>query len=158
MLRSGHQGLALLLYTPLSGLIVGTGGTAMLVGVPVLLLAARVPDFDRWLPLLSHRGLTHTIWFAIVLSVAFAVGIGTVLDPAITPESHTLLVYGTLGAVVGLLSHLLGDSVTPQGIRPFWPLSSRRIALHIVRSSDRRVNAFLLVLGVGALVWVFIGS
>lgn len=152
MLRVGHYGLAMLAYAPIAARFGDADASlTVLAGVPILLLAARLPDADRRLPLTSHRGLTHTLWFVAFLPLALVSVLATHLSPSSLEGSQWLLSYGYLTALAGGLSHLVGDALTPMGIRPLWPISDRRLAAGIVRSEDPTVNTLLLLAGSGAL-------
>jgi inner membrane protein len=156
--RNGHYGVALLVFAPVGVALVSAGlvELALFVGAGTLWLAM-LPDVDLRLPGVSHRGPTHTVWFALLVAavlggVGFATGragLGAPLDP---------LTLGAVGAGVGLLSvgsHLLADALTPMGIRPFWPLSRERVTLSLV-TADSTVGNYGLF-GVGVFVtagWV----
>lgn len=91
-------------------------------------LAALVPDIDHpgstvrqrmglagavlfWLP---HRGITHTLWAAL----------------AVTLAAFHFLPGPLAGALMaGYCSHLLGDMLTVRGLPLLWPLSSHRFYL-----------------------------
>lgn len=151
MYRNGHYGVALLAFAPVGVALVTAGFTefALAVGAGVLWLAM-LPDVDHRLPGVSHRGITHTVWFALLVGAALgAVGfaVGRVGGGApYGPEALTLV-----GAATGVLSvgaHLLADALTPMGVRPFWPLSGRKFTLSVVTADSRVGNYGLLSLGV----------
>lgn len=98
--------------------------------VPAALASALLPDLDhpnsllgRRLPWISgplsrlfgHRGFTHSL-----LAVGMAVwGLAQFQAPGLLPV-------GVKDAlIIGYLSHLLGDWLTPAGIPLFWPLRQR---------------------------------
>lgn len=58
-----------------------------------------------------------------------------------------------LGVLV-VVAHLLSDVLTPMGIAPFWPLSSKRYSLSLVDASNAPANYLLLLFGVSATVAV----
>lgn len=132
--------------------------------VPVALASALLPDLDhpnsllgRRLPWISgplsrlfgHRGFTHSL-----LAVGIAVwGLGQFQAP------------GTLSAVVkdaliiGYLSHLLGDWLTPAGIPLFWPLRRRyRLSWLPLKSGSGYETAFCLLTLALAGYWVHGGT
>lgn len=99
--------------------------------LPVVAIASLLPDIDHpesklgrrikpistFLSLFSHRGITHSLW-----AVGFMVWL-LISNQADSIASQAL--------VVGYLSHLLGDAVTPAGIRPFWPIGrAQRVRLN----------------------------
>jgi inner membrane protein len=149
MYRNGHYGAALLAYAPLgAGLLVAGEETLMLAGGAVVLALTPVPDFDQRLPLIEHRGPTHTVAFALL--VGLAVGTAGLLVGQSADQS-TAVTLGLLGFVVGTLAivaHLLADAITPSGITPFWPLSDRHYTLSLVTADNTVANYLLLALGV----------
>jgi inner membrane protein len=158
MYRNGHYGVALLVFAPVGVALVSAGLVefAFVLGAGTLWLAM-LPDVDHRIPGLTHRGPTHTVWFALfVAGVLGAVGLAVGRAGLGAPlEARSL---GAVGAGVGLLSvgsHLLADALTPMGITPFWPLSRERFTLSVV-TADSTVGNYGL-LGVGVFVtaaWV----
>lgn len=138
----GHVGTALLATTPFTAALAATGAPDLAVlGLAVAVAVASLPDFDQSLPI-DHRGPTHTVWFVVGLGLLAAVG-GWLVAPRVGPVA---------GAAVGLslTSHLLADSITPMGIRPFAPLSNRELCFDLVLAANRRAN--WLLFGAGLVV------
>ncbi len=90
-----------------------------LLFIPVVLIASLLPDIDmshsflgqnkalrplQWA--VKHRGIFHSLTFCLLISIIFAF-----FYPVLA-----------LPFFVGYASHLLIDSYTAEGIRPFWPL------------------------------------
>lgn len=114
----------------------------VLVGLSALVFDACATDDDRrdTVPRMgakfrTHRGLTHSVWFALgtgaglwavlptiggwlvgVFSVLARVNLGPIFG---TTDLRTLL---SVTAVVGVLGHILGDGCTDYGVAPFAPL------------------------------------
>ena len=150
MYRTGHVGAALLLYTPL-GVAVSLAGyePVAVLGAVVAVSLSTVPDLDHQLPMIDHRGPTHTVAFAFVVGVALA-GIAAMVVGTSSPAVDVGVV--TFAFVVGTLSigsHLLADAITPMGIRPFWPVSARHYTLNLTRAANPAANYLLLALGAG---------
>lgn len=150
MHRPGHYGAALLVYTPTGfvALVAGFQQLAILGGVVAVLLAM-LPDWDQRIPFLSHRGPTHSATFAgfVGLTLGF---VGFLVGFSAGPLVGLGL--GAFGAVVGagtIASHLLADALTPMGVRPWWPASSRRYSYNVARADSLLANYGLLVLGAG---------
>ena len=93
-----------------------------LVFVPVVLIASLLPDIDngfstlgkkgifRPLQLFSkHRGIFHSFTFVIIVSIVLAFYLPVL----------------SLSFFLGYSLHLLADSWTVEGVRPFWPLRSQ---------------------------------
>lgn len=89
-----------------------------LVFVPVLLIAALIPDIDtgrssvgnKWYLapaqlFMKHRGFVHSFTICLIISGFFALYFPILALPFF----------------LGYSSHLLADSFTVEGIRPFWP-------------------------------------
>lgn len=98
--------------------------------IPAALASALLPDLDHpksvlgqrlpWISkplsrLFGHRGFTHSL-----LAVATAVW---GLNQSLPPDTLPMGVKDAL--IVGYLSHLLGDWLTPAGIPLFWPIKRR---------------------------------
>lgn len=123
-----------------------------LVFVGVALVAALIPDVDscesyfghRWYlrPLqffTRHRGIIHSFTICILISIAFAFYIPIIALPFF----------------VGYGLHLIGDSFTIEGIRPFWPL--KRESNGGIRTGgvfeDGVYYSFILISIIG-LIWI----
>lgn len=157
MYRSGHQGVNLLLFAPVFAALALRGHAVLgVVGVAVVFSTASMPDVDIRLPLVSHRGITHTVWAAGALGVAVAIP-AYYAGTAVASSVPGLAVYDpvVLGAYTGgvvafsMLGHLVGDLLTPMGIRPFAPLG-RSYSLGLW-TADSIANTALFGLGVVVL-------
>lgn len=74
--------------------------------------------FVVWVPWLKHRGLTHTVW-ALLLWGALGWGLEKQLE-----------VEGIMAvSVAGYASHLLADTLTPQGVKWLFPIYKKSIKL-----------------------------
>jgi inner membrane protein len=161
--------VSLLIATPLAGLLAVIATPA--VGAVFLMGAlggTGIPDLDQKTSLVKHRGWTHTIWFSTVLTIVsfpgYVILFTTILPPEILPfVSASPIVLSSVFAIgmgFGVLSHLLGDVITPMGIRPFSPLTPRQLCdrtpsekkyvFEIAKASNRWLNQGAL--GVGILV------
>jgi len=150
--RNGHLGTSLLLYAPVGYLLVGSRPLLALLGGVVVVSLASFPDIDHRLPVVSHRGVTHSLLFAAGVGVVGWVA-GTLLGGlAIQPVTlggttvSPALFLGFLGAY-GILAHLAGDVITPAGVPLLWPLSTT-LSLSVVGADNTVANYGLLVAGV----------
>ncbi len=166
--RTGHLGIALLVAAPVGSLLVAAGAPSVaLVTGAVLVSFATMPDVDHHVPLITHRGPTHSLLFAVLVGGALGVGGQLVSQSGGSNLSGLLLaldgVYGlgigSTGFLIGFLAivaHLLGDVLTPAGVPLFWP-SPTAHSLNWVKSDDLICNYGLLVLGsvavLGAVVF-----
>lgn len=151
MYRFGHWGVSLLVFSPLGVALVlaGTPELALVAG-GVMCWLAMLPDVDMRIPFISHRGPTHTFAFAGVVGGAGA-GLSFLILPRIGFSTETTTTLASFGFAVGaltVLAHLLGDVLTPMGIRPLWPLSDRTFSLDLWRADNKIANYGLFALGV----------
>jgi len=119
---------------------------------------ATIPDKDQSTPLINHRGLSHSIAIALLFAVVlgfvaiFFVPIFALVGiPAVPVIGFT--------AFIGLyvfLAHLLGDSITPAGIKPFKPISNYKISFGWIRAENRIANLVLWIAGWVMMILVFL--
>lgn len=74
--------------------------------------------FVGWAPWLKHRGFTHTVW-----ALALWWWIGSGLETGLGVNGITW------AATAGYASHLVLDTLTPQGIRWFYPVYKKTYKL-----------------------------
>lgn len=132
------------------------GGAAAALGAACL--GALLPDIDHPGSLLSrgagpagavpglflrHRGPTHS------LAAALAAWAGASWLCA----ARGLPAAAALAALLGYLSHLLLDALTPGGVPLLWPLSGRRAGLPLVRVGSALEGLARLAI-LGALAWM----
>lgn len=120
----------------------------------VIMVATVLPDIDsgfsslgkNWFAkpvqaLVSHRGFLHSYTFCILISALLAL-----LYPIIA-----------LPFFMGYSFHLLADSFTVQGIRPFWPLKT--VSKGVVTTGSMVEDAIfwtLVLLDVMFVVFLFV--
>lgn len=157
MNRSGHYGAALLLYAPLAARWVAVDERLAVAGGIAALAVARLPDVDARVPLVAHRGVTHTP--AFVATVAAGLAAGTYLLAAVAgcrPDRWAACV--GVAATASLASHVLADATTPAGVPLLWPCSARRVSADLVWAGDPLVNGALLASGLVAAAMVARGA
>lgn len=147
MHREGHVGAALLFYAPL-GFQVATKYSLewALWGAALVMICSTLPDVDRRLSRVKHRGITHTVYFALFVGLVLGglsvfVGVQTGLVPAREFGAFT----GLVGATA-IVSHIAADSITPMGVDPFY--LGHRISFGVVRAANPIANYVLLVIGI----------
>lgn len=151
MYRWGHVGAALFLYAPAGAALTSSGEPRLaLLGAAVAVAMSTLPDADEPLPM-SHRGWTHTVWFVAGLSL-LAAGAGAVADAYLATWPRLAVTVGGATAI-SLLSHLLADSITPMGIRPFYPLSTWHHSFDFTPAANPRANTTMF--GAGVLFSLF---
>lgn len=159
-----HATFGLSAWTATSAYVAQRGGPQlpeMLVAAPLVLVGALAPDIDEpgskisrqlgvfrhvFPPLVrwasgGHRGLTHSPWAAVAVTVALSF-----------VEALPLL--WALAFGFGWLSHLVGDVVTPHGIPAPWSLGGDRISLDLWRSGTKIESVVVDALAVGAAVFM----
>ncbi|GGL30677.1 hypothetical protein GCM10009037_12990 [Halarchaeum grantii] len=155
MYRTGHYGVSLLVYAPLGAALLAAGyRVPALVGGAAMLALAPLPDYDQRVPFVTHRGVTHTLVFAWLVGTTLA-GL-TLFLPAAGPERLALASFGFGVGALGVVAHLLGDVLTPAGIRPLWPLRDTRYSLALWTADNALANYGLLGAGVAATVAVLL--
>ena len=151
MYPPGHAGITAILISALIYLFLVVGrerAGLRWLGLSIALTLA--PDLDGVLPGMVHRGITHTFLAALVLGVVVA----AVAWASGFRSTHVRVGRATLGFLVGaggVVSHLLGDVITPMGVRLLFPLRNTVYTLDVVRASDPEANLSFLLVGVTAL-------
>ena len=146
MHRTGHYGAALIAYAPLGFIAAVLFGLEFaIVGGAVAVGLSMVPDLDMRIPGVKHRGITHTVHFAV--GVGIIVGLlGFILGIQVGLGAATILaVFGFLIGVVSIGSHIAADALTPAGVDPF--MSGETISYDVARASNPFANYALLVAG-----------
>jgi len=147
----GHVGIVLLAFAPIALYLRWTNRTYLAVaGTTQAVVLSTSPDVDRFLAGVTHRGVTHTVWFA--LAVGSVVAALTVLWARRRPAASGRPAWA-LGVASGLASafavamHLVGDVITPMGIVPFAPVVDAHYTLAIVAAANPSANRALFALG-----------
>ncbi|WP_232701461.1 metal-dependent hydrolase [Halobacterium wangiae] len=151
MHRSGHYGVALLSYAPVLYVLAAQGHVvAGVTGGALVLALTLLPDVDLSIPLMAHRGVTHTVAFAAFVGAAVW---AAVWFAPVAVASRELVAAGAGGlAAFAVLAHLLADALTPRGVPLLWPLTGRRFSLDAGPSDSVLWNAGLLAVGAFATV------
>jgi len=160
MYRKGHLGVSLLVFAPVGYWLVRVGepAAAMLTGV-VMLWLAMLPDVDHRLPVIEHRGVTHSLGFAALVGGLFA-AVGVAVGDMFRVAGLGLGTFGFLLGVLTVGAHLVGDALTPAGIPLLWPLP-RTYSLSVTRADNTLANYGLFVTGIvvtGGWVLVVFGA
>lgn len=158
MYRPGHYGVALLVYAPLGALVIVTGYPvlAYLGGVAMVGLAM-LPDYDTQVPFLDHRGVTHTVAFALLVGAGLSALAALAVANRGSMATAGVAAFAFLVGTLSVLAHLAADALTPMGIRPFWPVSGRSYSLEVTTADDTVANYALLALGVFATALALAG-
>lgn len=148
MYRKGHVGASLVVYAPTAfALAALTTVEFAVLGAIVVSSMAMVPDVDVRIPFVTHRGITHTVWFALIVGSGFAlVGAAVGFEGGIVTTVSLAVIGFVLGAGT-ILSHLLADALTPMGIQPYAPLRDDHFTFDVAKAANPVANYALLVLG-----------
>ncbi|CCQ33866.1 membrane-bound metal-dependent hydrolase (DUF457) [Halorhabdus tiamatea SARL4B] len=113
-------------------------------------LLAMVPDYDQRVPGITHRGITHTVWFAALVGIALGlIGLAIGSSDGIL-AAIGLGVFGLLVGTVTILSHIAADALTPMGVEPFAPVRDDHYSYDVARAANPIANYGLLALGIAA--------
>lgn len=120
--------MSMLLYAPvLFVLVVLEMIFTAVVSLGVVIYFSSLPDVDLDYWFLSHRGFTHTVSFSVLIGFLFS-GVGTLLvNISVSSGFVEPVNMVTTGVPVGgfflgvfiVCSHIVGDVITPSGVRPF---------------------------------------
>ncbi|MDB2224072.1 metal-dependent hydrolase [Halorubrum ezzemoulense] len=148
MYRKGHVGASLVVYAPFGFLVTALLSIeAGLVGAAGVASTAMVPDLDMRVPVVRHRGITHTVWFALLVGVVLGgVGLAVGLQRGLAEA----LLFGAAAFLFGavtIVSHILADALTPTGIRPYAPVRDTEYSLDLFTAANPFANYGLLGLG-----------
>jgi inner membrane protein len=141
----------------------GAAGLAVL-GAALAVVMAMVPDYDQRVGFVSHRGVTHTLPFAVAFGFAVGAVAGTVgaaggiaVEGSFTAFGYEVATLQSFGFFVGTLtmvSHHAADALTASGVPLFWPLSDYRFSVNLMNADSSLGNYALLVAGTGgSLLW-----
>jgi inner membrane protein len=150
MYRRGHLGVSLLVFAPvgLALVVYGRPDLAFVAGA-VMLWLSMLPDLDHRAPLISHRGPTHTLAFAVLVG-GVGGGVGFGLAPTFGDDPTTVAAFGFGVGAAAVLAHLLADALTPAGIPLLWPLSGNDFSVYLTRADNTVANYTLFAVGVCA--------
>lgn len=151
MLREGHLGLALLVLS-LIALPIGFGpGYSVLLTIVVGAALSPLPDIDVSTGMAHHRGITHSILFALIIGGGLAV----VFEYAI---GFPGVLIGFLSGFSGIMLHLLGDVFTRHKFKPFYPYSDRLVGLGWFSTYSKIMNKGFFASGCLAFVFYVLVS
>lgn len=175
MHKSGHYGVNMIVASPLFVLFnIFDAILASFVFLSFTVFFAPLPDFDIKVSVIKHRGITHTVWFAVLFGVFCSVVTLVFLSPVyvyLASRKVPFIVYvlcGGLGGFLSICSHIIGDSLTPMGVKPFGtgkynlpiPYSHETsYSFEITKAANDTANFYLWFGGVATLfVALLLGS
>ena len=149
MYKTGHYGAALFVYAPVGFVLLSVDPALAVLGGVGSVALSRLPDYDQRVPLVDHRGVTHTLPFLAAVAVLLG-ALGHQSAEAFGTDPLRTAGLGVVVALVAVGSHLLADVLTPAGVPLLWPLSGRRYSANVATASNPLANYGLLTLGVAA--------
>ena len=157
MFPPGHYGMALLLYAVVGYVLLSRGYVRdALSGGGIVLAYTLFPDVDGKLEFLVHRGVTHTLWFALAVGVFCVLVVSSSLLRRPRREAIRGAVWAFFLGAFSVVAHLLADVINPWGVMPIYPVSDALYTLDLVRATNDAANYAMLAVGVGAAAaaWV----
>lgn len=148
----------MLVSAPLGGVLLAFGFPVLAtLGVVLVVASTTVPNWDRRVPWIRRRGVTHTVWFAAFLGTLLGVtGATTGRWIAGPREAAWLMLFGLAAGVLAVLTHIGVDALTRPGVTPFAPLSDDRYLYEVDRATSTPANYVLLAVGVATLAGAFL--
>lgn len=148
MNKLGHWGIVLFVF----GFVVfGLVARDRMRGAKIVTVTGLVmgisPDIDIHVAEFAHRGVTHTIWGALFAGIVLA-AIAFCFEPLALTGRGEEAFYGFITGFVGVSCHLIGDVITPMGIKFLYPVVSYSHTFDLVDAHNQSANLALLVLGV----------
>jgi len=138
MHREGHYGAALVAYAPVVFILTALDyATLALLGGAVVVGGAMLPDVDQRIPGVKHRGPTHTLWFALAVGVIVGLGGAAFAWSRGVLAALGMGIFGVGVGTLAVVAHLLGDVLTPTGVRPFAPIRDEKYTLDVVKAANR---------------------
>jgi inner membrane protein len=169
-----HLGITFILAAPI---IVSFELPLGVIVAGTMVIFTSIPDKDQkldFLPGINHRGITHTLLFAVLCGAIMLYGTSYVteqfwadlvgvLSADLVPPREQFAVLVGIGATLGIVSHILGDVITVGSKRhgvvvtPYWPISSRIVRFGWCYANNKKWNFGFLTLGIllsgGALLF-----
>ncbi|GBF08654.1 hypothetical protein apy_03790 [Aeropyrum pernix] len=148
MNRDGHLGMAMAIVFGAYSVLDIKSTESLIVGFLIVGLST-LPDIDLALEI-AHRKYTHNLAASIVAGLL----LGAVLEMG--GFKGLGFIEGFVAGFTAVWIHILGDLLTYMEFQPFWPISRRKIALKLFKSSNRAVNRAMATLGSAIMIYYFI--
>ena len=141
MFLPGHYGMALALYAAV-GYFLLTRGYARdaLSGGGIVLAYTLFPDMDGKLSFFVHRGVTHTLWFAVAVGALCVLVVASSLRGRKRREAIRGAAWAFFLGAFAVVAHLLADVINPWGIMPLYPVSPALYTFDLVRATNDAAN------------------
>lgn len=140
----GHAGLTLAVLS-IAGYLLKIADLRYNAVILLATALSSIPDIDLKVEI-PHRKYTHNVFFGLALSALFGYGTYYVIN------DFTL---GFASMAIAFLLHIAGDLLTYRSFNPLAPVAGRPVSLKLFRSSNKAVNAGLMLIG-GLLYLLYI--
>ena len=156
MLRKGHIGFALIVYSFIAYYLFSIGQIGLaVIGFFIMIPFAMIPDKDHLIPGMKHRGQSHSIIAAVIFGFLLIspLILLMVFTAVVIPPMILMYIFGI--AIIGFITHIIADFITKQGTYPFKPFSNIRLRFPItIQAENTYANIGFYITG-----WfMFIGS
>lgn len=155
MYPRGHAGISLIISSPIV-LFLGVSNLITSVSITIIIMwVSIIPDIDisnkSILDKTDHRGVTHTIWFGIILSI-FSFAFFEILNYYVRIDINSLL--KSIAVLVGIISHQIGDIINNSGIKPFkiGSFGDFEICYTMLESDNSCYNNIIFVVGTVCII------
>ena len=153
MFPPGHYGMALALYSVVGFVLLKRGYVRdALSGGGIVLAYTLFPDLDGRVDFLIHRGVTHTLWFAVAVGIFCVLVVSTSLRGRPRREAVRGALWAFFLGAFAVVAHLLADVINPWGVMPVYPVSPALYSLDLVRATNDTANYAKLAGGAGVAV------
>lgn len=153
MFPRGHAGFLMIMYVVSVKVLHPTSAFIIGIGLPVAVVMSISPDIDisnkLILSKLEHRGITHTIWFTVFVTLISYLSL--MLSSYIISFHENSIMFLTSAVFIGYASHIVLDMANEGGVRPIYTRgylsTDMRLSVPLVKSNSIRVNNGLFMLG-----------
>lgn len=148
MFPPGHYGMAMALYAVVGYALLTRGYVRdALSGGGIVLAYALFPDMDGKLSFFVHRGVTHTLWFAVAVGAFCVLVVATSLRGRRRREAIRGAAWAFFLGAFSVVAHLLADVINPWGVMPLYPVSPALFTLDLVRATNDAANYAMFAAG-----------
>ncbi len=166
MYNKGHIGINMILFSPVLFIMIILEFFVLgIVGLISVIYFASLPDIDLKVKRLKHRGFTHTISFAVLMgliSLFIAIFINSIVINIgfIHASLFNLIFIPVYGFFIGffiVMGHIMGDIITPSGVRIFKKpkyvpnlsiFSDKKYSLNLIKAKNIFANVLFLFVGI----------
>lgn len=139
MHKLGHHGISAIATSPIVLWLIYTNNNLLaLFAILTTLFTANIPDWDLKIPLMTHRGVSHTIWVPFIIG-GMITGISYSVNGTIGIFTTVIM----LTTFVSITSHIVSDTLTPSGAKLFYPIKDKVYTYNMVYSANSIVNGSL---------------